>query len=43
MSNELVGCGSGCGILKYYYDTSLEGLRKTQKTSGRIIQLLPEI
>jgi hypothetical protein len=30
MNSELVGCGSGCGILRYYSDTSLEGLRKTQ-------------
>jgi hypothetical protein len=43
MSIELVGCGSGCGILKYYYDTSLEGLRKTKNFTGRIIKLLPEI
>jgi hypothetical protein len=31
MNSELVGFGSGCGILIYYSDTSLEGLRKIRQ------------
>jgi hypothetical protein len=40
MNSELVGYGSGCGILGFYSDTSLAGFRKAQTISGSIIQLL---
>jgi hypothetical protein len=31
MNSDLVGYGSGCGILRYYSGTSLEGLRKIRQ------------